>query len=445
MSPSSETKTVAARPGFATRDAAARLVSAVLDRKKSLDALLDGGDVGFAGLAPRDRALARAIVATALRHHGEIAAVLDRLIDKRPPRASALAPILATAVAQILFMAVADHAAVSIAVDQIAADPAARHYKGLANAVLRRVAREGDALLAGLDPAVLDTPDWLWSRWCRTYGEADARRIAAAHRIEPSLDVTVKSDAHGWAERLGGIVLPTGSVRTAASGMVEMLPGFAEGAWWVQDAAAALPARLLAPTVAGKRVADLCAAPGGKTAALCAAGARVTAVDVSAARLRRLSDNLARLGFAAETVAADIFAWQPDAPFDAVLLDAPCTSTGAIRRHPDIPWLKRPTDVTALADLQARMIERAVALLKPGGVLVYCACSLEPEEGEDQFARALDRLPLAPLPIAAGEIGGLVEVVTAAGTVRTLPFHLPGPSPRLSGLDGFFIMRLLNG
>ena len=428
--------------GRAARAAAARLVAAVLDDRKPLDGLLDpsSGDPAYTRLDPRDRRLAHAIVATALRRHGEIAAVLDGLVEKRPRRAGALFRIMEVAAAQLLFMEVADHAAVSLALDLVGEDRDARHFKGLANAVLRRIARERATLLAGHDAARLDTPAWLWDRWSAAYGEAETRRIAAAHLVEPSLDLSVKADPAGWAERLGGTVLPTGTVRLVPSGPVDALPGFAEGAWWVQDAAAALPARLLG-AVAGKPVADLCAAPGGKTAALAAAGANVTAVDISMARLERLAANLARLGLRAETVAADILAWEPPAPFDAILLDAPCTATGTIRRHPDIAWLKRPGDVAALAELQAQMLDRSVPWLKPGGTLVYCTCSLEPEEGEAEAARLRARADLVPVPVAASEIGGLAEAVTPEGCVRTLPSHLVMATPRLSGLDGFFIAR----
>ena len=254
-----------------------------------------------------------------------------------------------------------------------------QRYAGLVNAVLRRLAREGAERLAALDPAVLDTPPWLMARWSENYGEATARAIAGAHGHEPALDLTVKSDPETWAVRLDGRVLPTGSVRTVAHGAVTSLPGFAEGAWWVQDAAAALPARLFG-NVDGLRVADLCAAPGGKAAQLAAAGARLTAVDRSPARLERLRGNLARLSLTAEFVCADVEEWTAE-PFDAVLLDAPCSSTGTIRRHPDVPWLKQPSDVATLAALQRRLIARAAALTKPGGILVYCTCSLEPEEG----------------------------------------------------------------
>ncbi len=284
------------KAGFAARQVALSLLSAVLDNRQPLDSLIDAADAGsaFNRLPERDRRLARAIVATALRHRGEIDAALDKLIARRPRRAGALFRILEIAAAQILFMEVADHAAVSTAMDQIGGDRDGRHFKGLANAVLRRLARERQTVLEGTDPARLDTPDWLWTRWTKTFGEETTRRIAEAHRVEPSLDLSVKSDPMGWAEKLGGIALATGTVRLVPTGPVSGLPGYAEGAWWVQDAAAALPARLLGD-VSGKRIADLCAAPGGKTAALAAAGAGVTAVDISAERLKRLAQNLARL------------------------------------------------------------------------------------------------------------------------------------------------------
>jgi 16S rRNA (cytosine967-C5)-methyltransferase len=426
--------------GFAARAAATSLLSAVLDARQPLDAALES-DGAFGRLSPRDKALARAIVGTALRRHGAIEAALGALIEKQPRNAGSLLRILHIAAAQILFMGVADHAAVSVAVDQIAADRDGRHYKGLANAVLRRMARERDALLAKMNAVNLDTPGWLWQRWAAAYGETTAWGIADAHWLEPSLDISVKRDPAAWAERLGGIVLPTGTVRTIGSGEITALPGFDDGAWWVQDAAAALPPKLFGD-LRGKEVADLCAAPGGKTAALAAAGAVVTAVDISAERLQRLAANLKRLSLTATTVTADALGWMPAEPLDAVLLDAPCTATGTIRRHPDVAWLKQPEDVAALSALQTRMIERATAMLKLGGILIYCTCSLEPEEGEAHLAPTLARLPLALLPIVPDEVGGLAETVTPMGTVRTLPTHLSNSIARLSGLDGFFIMRL---
>lgn len=433
-----DTRSKSASPGFAVRAAAASLLAAVIARGTALDAALEA-DATFAKLDTRDRALCRAIVGTALRRHGSIEEILASLIDRPPRHAGALFAILEVAMAQILFMGVADHAAVSVAVDQIAADRDARHFKGLANAVLRRVARERDALVANLPPEV-DTPTWLYERWRATYGDATAAAIAAAHRVEAALDLTVKGDQITWAEQLDGVVLPTGTVRLIPSGPVDTLPGFAEGAWWVQDAAAALPAKVLGE-VGGKRVADLCAAPGGKTAQLANARAEVTAVDVSAERLARVSANLVRLGLKADLVAADVLDWTPAKQFDAVLLDAPCTATGTIRRHPDIPWLKRESDIGKLAALQDRLLERAASFVRPGGILVYCTCSLEPEEGEGHRA-TFERLGLVPDPVVAGEIGGLAEAVTAGGFVRTLPSQLASGQLRLSGLDGFFIARL---
>jgi 16S rRNA (cytosine967-C5)-methyltransferase len=288
----------------------------------------------------------------------------------------------------------------------------------------------------------LDTPDWLFARWTAAYGVTTARAIAAAHRNEPALDLTVKSDPELWAEKLGGRVLPTRSVRVIASGAVSALPGFTEGAWWVQDAAAALPVRLLGD-VRGRRVADLCAAPGGKAAQLAFAGANVTAVDRAAARLQRLRDNFARLSLNAEFVAADVEQWSAP-PFDAVLLDAPCSSTGTIRRHPDVPWLKDAGDIAKLAALQRRLLDRALALTKPGGTLVYCTCSLEPDENEAVVADLMARAPnVRRGPVTPEEIHGCADLINKDGDLRTLPCHFPDSDSRFAGIDGFYAARLL--
>jgi 16S rRNA (cytosine967-C5)-methyltransferase len=429
--------------GLAARESAVRLLSAVLHKRRSLDEAI-AKEFASSTLEPRDRALARMIVATVLRHHGELDATLSGFLEKPlPERQGNLWPILLAAAAQVLFLATPPHAAVGLAVEQARRDRLAHRYDKLVNALLRRLTREGMAAIAGRDRVALNIPAWLLDRWTTTYGEIEARQIGEATLREAPLDITVKGDAATWAEKLGGYVLPTGSVRLAAGGRIEDLPGYADGAWWVQDAAAALPSRLLGP-MNGLRVADLCAAPGGKAAQLAAAGAKVTAVDLSPARLDRVRANFQRLGLTATLVTADAASWNPGQTFDAVLLDAPCTATGTIRRHPDILHLKRSDDVAALAQIQARLLDNAVRLLKPGGRLVYCTCSLEPEEGSLQIERLLQRAPqLSRMPIEPGELGIPPDWITREGDLRTLPYHLLNDRPELSGLDGFYAARLV--
>jgi 16S rRNA (cytosine967-C5)-methyltransferase len=433
--------------GLAARRIAADILEGVLRRGRSLDDQLDGAGAhpGLATLADRDRALTRRLIATVLRRLGTLRHLLGLFLERGiPPGSPRTETALLIGAAQILWLEVPDHAAVDLSVRLAQADRRAARHAGLINAVLRRVAQHGAQRLRALDPVALDTPGWLMERWRRHYGDELARAIAAANGQEPALDLTVKSDPARWAQALSGQVLATGSVRTIAHGPIAKLPGYAEGAWWVQDAAAALPAQLLGD-VRGQSVADLCAAPGGKTAQLAAAGARVTAVDRSRPRLQRLQQNLTRLGLAAETVVADATEWQAE-PFDAVLLDAPCSATGTIRRHPDIPWLKREFDIATLAALQRRLLARAVALTRPGGLVVYCTCSLEPEEGVEVVADLLARdSSLRRLPIAAGEVHGLAELVDAAGDLRTLPCHLPDATAQMAGIDGFYVARLVRG
>ena len=429
-------------PGFAARRAAADLLSAILDDGRSLDARLEAEDSPFASLAPQDRAFARAIVSVSLRRRGQIDDALRQLMQRRlPPRAGSLRRILEIAAAQILFLEVPDHAAVSTALGLADADPKARHFKPLANGVLRNLARGRDEIIAGQDAARLNTPDWLWESWSMAYGADTARAIADAHLVEPPLDVTVKADPAGWAERLEGEALPTGTVRFRPHGRIEALPGYDEGAWWVQDFAAALPAKLLGD-VSGKEVLDLCAAPGGKTAQLALAGARVTAVDSSASRMRRLAANLKRLGLEAECVVADAATFDPGTSYDAVLVDAPCSATGTIRRHPDIPWRKTASDLAPLAQLQQSLLERASSLTRSGGTIAFATCSLQPEEGEEQARAALASQPVDPSPIVPGEFTGLEGDWLHDGLLRTLPHFSPNDGVN-GGMDGFFAARFL--
>jgi 16S rRNA (cytosine967-C5)-methyltransferase len=425
---------------------AAHAISDALTYGKPLDDRFPGadGDAAPQILDPRDRALARSIATVAMRRLGTIRKALARFLEKGVPRKSGpLEATLIAAAAQVLFLETSDHAAVDLAVRAVRADPASAPYAALANAVLRNIARAKAEIVGAADP-LDDVPPWLAQRWSAHYGEATMRAIAAAHLQEPTLDLTVKSDPEGWARRLGGTVLPTGSVRLETHAPIPELEGYAQGEWWVQDAAAALPARLL-PIAPGDRVVDLCAAPGGKTAQLALAGARVFALDRSAQRLKRVAANLERLRLEAELVVADAANYD-GGPFDAALIDAPCTSTGTIRRHPDVAWTKRASDIAALAKTQAALLQRAVALTKRGGMIVYCTCSLEPEEGEAQIAALLRRHPeVTREPISPDEIGGLAECVTPQGDLRTLPCHLQAATPRQSGLDGFFAARLRRG
>ena len=427
--------------GLAVRRLAADILDNVLRRRRPLDEQLQD-KLQEQDISERDRALVRALTAMVLRRLGTLRHLLRGFLDRGLPAA---APRVETALligaAQVLWLDVPDHAAVDLAVRLVQADARSAGYAGLVNAVLRRVIREGASHLAGTDAAGLDTPDWLMRRWTCSYGPATAHAIAAANGSEPALDFSVKDNARHWAEKLGGRVLPTGSVRAITLGSATHLAGYDEGAWWVQDAAAALPARLLGD-IKGRTVADLCAAPGGKTAQLAAAGATVVAVDRAARRIERLRHNLARLGLEADIVEADVMAWR-SGPFDAVLLDAPCSSTGTIRRHPDIPWIKRESDIAALAALQRQLIARASELVKPGGLLIYCTCSLEPEEGVEIVQELLaGERKLRRLPIRPGELQIPADWLTPEGDLRTLPCHLADPSPVMAGLDGFYAARL---
>jgi 16S rRNA (cytosine967-C5)-methyltransferase len=400
-----------------TRSAALSLLAAVLDRHRPLEDALDS----LPPMEARDRAAAHRLAAAALRRRGTIDAVLEPYLARTPPAEGM--HILRLGAAALLFLETPAHAAVGTAVALARARNLPK-LAGLVNAVLRRVAESGASALEELDGPRLDTPPWLWT---------DARSRCRAHQSEAALDLTLSP---GAAPPEGGIVLPTGSVRLPAGTRVTELAGFESGGFMVQDAAAALPARLLGAE-AGQHVADLCAAPGGKTAQLAATGARVTAVELNPARMQRLEANLGRMGLAAELVRADARNWRPAMPLDGVLLDAPCSATGTIRRHPDVPYLKRQSDILPLTQLQDQLLAAATAMLKPGGRLVYAVCSLQPEEGPARAAAALARLPLDLDPIRRSELPELAAAIGRDGVVRT---H-PGLWPQYGGLDGFFIAR----
>ena len=427
----------ALKQGAAARLAAADLLERVIDHRTGLDALTDPreGRAPYLALSERDRSLARAIATVALRRRGPIERGLARFLDRPLPRkARHLAHLLHVAGAQIAFMEVADRAAIDLAVEAAKHDGRSRRFAPLVNAVLRRFAEaKGDVVEASLDPA--DVPSWLWKGWRSDYGRDNALSIVASLRDEPLLDLTLKNEA---VEHPEGERLPNGTLRVAARTAVPELPGYGSGGWWVQDAAASLPALLLGD-VRGLRVLDMCAAPGGKTAQLAARGARVTAWDRAPERVERLRLNLARLGLHADCRVADALEHEATEPFDAVLLDAPCSSLGTLRRHPDVVWTKTAADVEALALLQARLLERAIALVRPGGRVVFANCSLMKREGEAVWQPLRERDDVAPDPIQPEEVFGL-PALSGQGTLRTLPFHRFGAES--GGMDGFFAGRL---
>ena len=415
-------------PGLATRRAALQLLEGVLAR---------GAMPDERGASGPERAEARALADLALRRLGQIDDALARFVERPPPGTGR--QILRLMGAELLFAGTAPHAAVDLAVRLAQGGKGTARLAGLVNAVGRRLAAEGASIVAAQDAPALAAPGWLAEALARDWRAETARAIATAHLAPAPHDLTpaAAGDAEALAHELGARLLPTGTVRLTGRPQLSALPGYAAGAWWVQDAAAALPARLIRAPL-GRRVLDLCAAPGGKTMQLAAAGARVTALDVSAARVERLRENLARTGLAAEVVVADALEWRPEAPFDAILLDAPCTATGTIRRHPDLPHRTDGSGLPALTALQARLLDRAWSWLAPGGTLVYCACSLFRAEGEAQADAFLARTPDAALvPIAAEE--GIPPEFVAEGRLRTRPDQWPD----LGGLDGFFAARFV--
>lgn len=437
--PAKKAHRYAAPSPLASRYVALELLSAVSARAQPFDEARDGHS-GFSRLSGRDRAFVHNLCATTLRRLGQIDALISACVE-RPLADKADADIaknvLRLGVCQLVFLKTPPHAAVDTSV-QLARKRRASAFAGLINAVLRRIGREGTDMLGVQDAARLNTPDWLWDSWTDAYGAETCRAIAEAHLGEPPLDLTLKGDPGNWAEQLEATELPNGSLRLWPRGPVTDLPGFNDGAWWVQDAAAAFPARLFGE-VAGKNIVDLCAAPGGKTAQLASMGANVTALDRAAGRLKRLQSNMARLGLKVKTEVADGTLWRPGQPFDAVLLDAPCSATGTLRRHPDVAYLKTPGNVADLALLQTRLLDAAIHMVKPGGTIVYCACSLQPEEGPELIRKLLaSGAPVERVAVRAEEIGISDESINAEGDLRCLPSHWAAQG----GMDGFFVARL---
>jgi len=405
------------------RRAALKLLEAALAKRGGLDEALSERTYGL--LSTQDRAFARALVMASLRRLGPIDRALDGRLKREPP--ASVRNLLRLGLAQAFWLDTPAFAAVDTTVSLTPAP-----LRGLVNAVLRGLIRDGPPTE---DPQAL-APAWLFARWRATHGEADALAIAGQIAQEPATDLTLREPGDvALADDLEAERLPQGSLRTLRRGDVAAWPGYEAGRWWVQDAAAAIPARLLGPRL-GEAILDLCAAPGGKSLQLAAAGARVTAVDRSAGRLRRLLAGLARTGLSAEVVTADGATWTDGRTFDAVLLDAPCSATGTFRHHPDVLWNVRPGDIAALAAVQAALLAVAAARVKPGGRLVYAVCSLEGEEGEAQARAFLAARPDFILdPIAPGEAGAPAASLASEGWLRILPHHSPG------GLDGFFIAR----
>jgi 16S rRNA (cytosine967-C5)-methyltransferase len=420
------------KPSHSARSAAVYVLDQVLGEGRLMSELIAGG--ALEGLAPADRARAQRLAADTLRGLARADRLLSKHLRKPPPL-----PVFNVLRAGTVELAQGGeaHGVVNEAVAIIGRHPRHNRLKGLINAVLRKMAEEAPAKWTDLRQPGL--PHWLRAPLVEAWGKGAVAAMERAHFAGAPLDLTVKSDAEAWAARLGGTVLPTGSVRLREAGQVSALPGYESGAWWVQDAAAALPVQVLDPKP-GERVLDLCAAPGGKTLQLAARGAEVTALDISERRMARVAENLARTGLTAACVVGD--ALEHEGFYDAVLLDAPCSATGTIRRHPDLPHAKDGSDFGALIELQAAMIDHALGLLAPGGRLVFCTCSLLPDEGECQVEEALARHPGLTADRAALERPGIApDWITEEGGLRLRPDYWSD----LGGMDGFYVACLRRG
>ena len=440
--------------GLAARNMAVRMIKGVLGDMRTFDDVrsLVFSSNANALVSERDRAFARLIAASVLRNRGALDETLSNFIKKPlPSRQLRTYAAILCASAELLILRKPPHAAINSAVSLVRQNRKSSQLAGFTNAVLRRIAREGAQTFNSLDHVRLSVPDWLWQRWQSNYGADLAYKIAEASLREPALDITAKSNADRWQGQLSAQKLTTGSLRLSAGGRVNALPGYEDGEWWVQDAAAALPVRFLGD-LAGLNVLELCAAPGGKTAQLAAAGASVTALDIDERRCRRIQENLKRLKLSAEIVVADATDWTSNKTYDAVLLDAPCSATGTLRRHPDIYYLRREADIANSAKLQAALLDKAYQHVNPGGQLVFATCSIEPEEGANQITSFLSRTPQASLiPLQTTQIDHLglsQNWITPEGYLQTLPFQDPrtltdqNQGIGTGGMDGFFAARI---
>lgn len=434
------------KSGLSVRLAALRFLSAVIDKKQPLDALVDHehGHPHYLSLSTADRLLLRAILSSSLRHRAEILQIVDLLIHKNLPKgATALQHLLTISLAQLLYLNVPDYAVINSAVNIAKKDPRLSRFSSLINAILRNFCRGKDKLTAKLAPQD-KAPSWLRQELESFYGVEKSNLIFYRQTLEPSLDITVKSNPTLWAEKLEALLLPNGSLRLLNPHQdITKLPGFSEGEWWVQDFSAAIPATLLGD-IKDKNIADLCSAPGGKTAQLISQGAKVTAVDISANRLNRLKKNLDRLSYQAEYIVADLRKFTPKQIFDGILIDAPCSSTGTIRRHPDILWTKNPEDITKISQIQFELLEASFAMVKKGGVIVFSNCSILPEEGEKLVTSILDKYSdiIKLEPFQPNELpDSLHNLITTDGCLRTTPADFHAEDDLLSGMDGFFAAR----
>ncbi|PPR11193.1 MAG: Ribosomal RNA small subunit methyltransferase B [Alphaproteobacteria bacterium MarineAlpha11_Bin1] len=424
--------------GLATRAQAHTILREVIDRHRPLDEVLQT-DKRFAKLEARDRAFSRNLISTTLRRLGQIDIIIDDCLDRPLPKSAAAARnAMRLGVCQILFLDTHTYAAVDTSVT-LAGQRGPDRFRGLVNGILRRVVRMAGSIPLTPEAERANVPDWLWQSWCGSFDVVHAANIAAAHLKIPPIDLTVPKDRPGWLKRLSGEAIGASTVRLAASGDIKALPGFGDGAWWVQDAAAALPAQLIPPPSVAREVLDLCAAPGGKTAQLASTGHNVIALDIASVRLKILAENLRRLKLTATVVEADLLTWKTDQQYDSILLDAPCTATGTIRRHPDIPILKSAADVTRQSDVQRKFLDRACDLLRDGGNLVYSVCSMEKLEGLDQINQLLARnINISIDPVEPSEVPGFESCINPDGFLQTTPAHLS----EKGGVDGFFIARL---